>query len=88
MPSPLTPEQQAALDQFETDAQAAQQSAVLDVVAQADLQTAELNAEHSRQTALDAHIAALASAQAFIDLMVPAIDEAAKSVVVPAGKKA
>jgi len=82
----LTPEQQAALDQFEADAQEAQDTARADTAAQSAFQLAQLEAEHARQASLNAHVAALASAQAFVALMVPNIEAAAKAAATAAAK--
>lgn len=71
MPNPLSPEQQAALDKFEEDAQAAGQAGVDNANAQIALMQATQTAATDAQAAIDTHTKALQSAQAFIDLMVP-----------------
>jgi hypothetical protein len=67
----LTPEQQAALDLFEVDAAAAAAAHLAKVQADADLATAQLAVTVDTAADVTAHQAALASAQAFIDLMIP-----------------
>ena len=69
--SPLTPEQQAALDTFTEDAQTAAKAHTAKMSADADLATATLTQQSTTSTDIADHQKALASAQAFIDLMVP-----------------
>lgn len=68
---PLTPEQQAALDQFIADSQAAQEAHTEKVKADSNLAGAQIAVTTTTATDIADHQAALASAQAFIDLMVP-----------------
>lgn len=69
MALPLTPDQQAKLDQFESDAQTATQAAADSVTADADLIAAQDTADQDKQNAVTTLSAAMASAQAFIDSM-------------------
>ena len=65
----LTPAQQAALDKFEEDAQAANDAATANDEDQAALLTLQAKAAIDAQAAVETHAAALQSAQEFIDLM-------------------
>lgn len=70
-PSPLTPEQQAALDLFETDAQNAESAHNAKIGADREVLVANANQQQTTAADLSAHQAALESAKAFFDLMVP-----------------
>lgn len=67
----LTPEQQAAFDQFVSDAQEAQQAHKDKQAADTELTSAQLAQQSTTAMDIADHQKALTSAQAFIDLMVP-----------------
>lgn len=83
---PLTPAQQAALDQFESDAAAATKAAADNLQAQNDLIVAQRTAETDAQNAIDTHVTALASAQAFIDSMLNPLPTPATATPTPVKK--
>lgn len=82
----LTPAQQAALEQFEADAASAATAATDNDAAQLAMYTAEAAASQAATAALEAHAVALASAQAFIDILVQDTAPPSPSAV-PAAKK-
>lgn len=63
----LSPKQQAALEKFERDGQAARDAITLRDTTLAELDAVQAQADASVQAALDTHEVALASAQAFVD---------------------
>lgn len=70
MPVTLTPDQQAKLDAFEGDAQAATVAEDANASAQVALREADANSVFCAQDAVTKHAQALASAQTFIDAMI------------------
>lgn len=77
MPVALTPDQQAKLDAFENDAQAANDAQTANSAAQVALREADANSVFCAQDAVAKHAQALTSAQTFIDAMIkptPAAD--------------
>jgi hypothetical protein len=69
--NPLTPDQQAALERFEADAQAAESAHESKTEADDALLVAKGTAERATETDLADHQKALESAKAFVDLMIP-----------------
>jgi hypothetical protein len=67
----LTPDQQTALDAFESSASDAAQAATDATTANATLLAAQQDNTNKQQAAVSTHVDALAKAQAFVDLMVP-----------------
>jgi len=65
----LTPDQQAKLDQFETDAQAAADAQTAAYKSASDLLTLTDQNNRNQQAALDDTATALQSGQSFIDAM-------------------
>lgn len=70
-PAPLNPEQQAALEQFETDAQKAESAHTAKVEADSAVLVANAAQQQTTSADLSAHQTALESAKVFVDLMVP-----------------
>jgi len=65
----LNPAQQAALDKFEADSEFANSEALSARSAKVALMSAQVEAENTSSNSLKAHQVAVASGQAFVDLM-------------------